>query len=256
MLFIPCTLRQLPEPSLLDAARTAISLNPLNRPALGEVLPPARIAVLTTRYWGADGVALLVGFLDSPPLPLRQKILAHMNAWGAGSNVRFVGAPLAYRPQVRITRTPGGGHWSYLGTDVLGIPPAAPTMNLDGFTVNTPDSEFYRVVRHETGHTLGFPHEHMRRDLVARLDPAKTVAYFGAVYGWGPAVVQQQVLTPLEESDLYSLAGADQTSIMCYQLPGTITTDAHPITGGTDIDLADHALASAIYPLPKAAGAP
>jgi hypothetical protein len=28
-------------------------------------------------------------------------------------------------------------------------------MNLDSFTTSTPDSEFYRVVRHETGHTLG-----------------------------------------------------------------------------------------------------
>jgi hypothetical protein len=33
----------------------------------------------------------------------------------------------------------------------------------------TPDAEFYRVVRHETGHTLGFPHEHMRKEIIVVL---------------------------------------------------------------------------------------
>ena len=55
------------------------------------------------------------------------------------------------------------GYWSYLGTDVLHIPVDQQTMNLQGFTERTPESEYRRVVRHETGHTMGFPHEHMRR---------------------------------------------------------------------------------------------
>ena len=59
---------------------------------------------------------------------------------------------------VRIARTANDGYWSYLGTDVLQIPAGEPTLNLDSFTMNTPDSEVYPVVRHDTGHTLGFPH--------------------------------------------------------------------------------------------------
>jgi hypothetical protein len=43
---------------------------------------------------------------------------------------------------------------------------------------------------------------------------------------------------------------ADQTSIMCYQLPGSITTDGKPIVGGLDIDASDYAFAGSIYPLP------
>ena len=51
-------------------------------------------------------------------------------------------------------------------------------MNLQGFTMNTPEAEYRRVVRHEAGHTLGFLHEHMRRELVARIDPEKAYEYY------------------------------------------------------------------------------
>ncbi|MGH3796597.1 MAG: M12 family metallopeptidase [Pseudonocardiaceae bacterium] len=85
--------------------------------------------------------------------------------------------------QVRISRG-SGGYWSYLGTDILHIPANRPTMNLQGFTMYTRDSEFVRVIRHETGHTLGFPHEHMRKDLVARIDPTKVYGYFLRTQGW------------------------------------------------------------------------
>ena len=121
------------------------------------VIPPAHLALLTAKYWGSGGVRLTVGFLDGPEAALRTRILSHMNAWGAFCNVRFT--EVAMDPQVRIARTAGDGYWSYLGTDILHIGANQPTMNLDSFTMNTPDSEFHRVVRHETGHTLGFPHE-------------------------------------------------------------------------------------------------
>ena len=122
-------------------------------------------------------------------------------------------------------------------------------MNLQGFTMSTPESEFKRVVRHETGHSLGFPHEHMRRALVARIDPEKAYEYFRRTQGWDRATVDQQVLTPLDERSLMSTP-ADQTSIMCYQLPASITRDGRPIVGGTDINQTDYAFAGRIYPKP------
>ena len=119
-----------------------------------------------------------------------------------------------------IARTAGDGYWSYLGTDVLLIPANEPTMNLDSFTMNTPDSEFFRVVRHETGHTMGFPHEHMRKEIVDRIDPKKAIAFFGAPpNNWTPAEVTQQVLTPLNSSALIATAQADSRSITCSSPP-------------------------------------
>ena len=131
---------------------------------------------------------------------------------------------------MRISFT-GSGYWSYLGTDIALIPKNRPTMNLQQFTMNTPESEYKRVVRHETGHTLGFPHEHMRAALVARIDPKKAYPYFLATQGWNKAMVDAQVLTPLDPSTIKATK-EDQTSIMCYQLPASITKDGKPIIGG------------------------
>jgi hypothetical protein len=206
------------------------------------------LAAVTTKYWGpSKGVHLTVGFpFDDPPTELRSRILFHMNAWAKTANVRFV--ETATDPQVRIARTPGDGYWSYLGTDVLQIPSDEPTMNLESFTMNTPESEYRRVVRHETGHTMGFPHEHMRRELVELIDEDKAIEYFRRTQGWNEAEVRRQVLTPLEESSLLGTPHADPNSIMCYQIPGEITKNGRPIVGGVEIDQTDYIFASLIYP--------
>jgi hypothetical protein len=167
-----------------------------------------------------------------------------MNAWTKTASISFVATTGV--GDVRISRGPGG-YYSYLGTDILHIPRNRQTMNLQNFTMKTPESEYRRVVCHETGHTLGFPHEHMRKDLVARIDPAKAYQWFLQTYGWNKAMVDAQVLTPLDEASLMSTP-ADQTSIMCYQLPGLITKDGKPIIGGVDINQTDYAFAGKIYP--------
>lgn len=253
-----CTPKRLPHDLLVSAAKTATEINPVNHPPLyrmASVVPgfeptPDRIAVLTTKFWRTNGVRLTVGFLDNPPADLRARILSHMNAWSTRINATFVESNS--EAQVRIAREPTG-YWSYLGTDILSIGAGQATMNLQDFTMNVSESEFHRVVRHETGHTLGCPHEHMRRELVNKIDPEKAIAFFGATQGWSPDEVRQQVLTPIEESSLLGTAHSDPNSIMCYQIPETITKDGQPILGGLDIDETDYQFMSSIYPKPHAA---
>lgn len=251
---ITCTPMALPSHQLAAAAQTAFEVNPANRPnleAVAGLMPAAAampdfISVLTTKYWRTDGVRLTVGFMDNPPKELRARILGHMNAWGKTANVQFLESPLG-DAKVRISRA-NGGYWSYLGTDILSIPQNQQTMNLEGFTMNTPDSEFYRVVRHETGHTLGCPHEHMRQDVIALIDRAKAIAYFQQTQGWSEAQVVAQVLTPLDPASVWGTVSSDRQSIMCYQLPGTITKDGKPILGGLDIDQLDYDFMAKVYP--------
>ena len=252
----PCSIKLLPAEKWIDAANGAIAINPANAPALpqlrqalpGTVLPPEHLALLTSKYWGSAGVQLTVGFLDDAPDDLQARILSHMNAWNQYTDVSFVLAAPGTTGQVRITFTTGDGYWSYLGTDIQQIDADQPTMNLDSFSMDIPESEYRRVVRHETGHTLGFPHEHMRPEIVADIDPVKATAFFLENQGWNAAEVQQQVLTPYDQSALTVDTPPDPLSIMCYALPGQIMKDGVAVPGGIDIDEQDAAFAASVYP--------
>ncbi len=248
-----CVIKSLPVRLQAKSAETAARINPINAPIIwpitagivgASVSEPQRIAVMTSKYWGPTPRQFTVSFMETIPNDLKTKIIHNMNAWTKTAGISFVGTNGT--GNVRISRG-AGGYWSYLGTDILHIPANRQTMNLEGFSLTTPDSEYKRVVRHETGHTLGFPHEHMRTEIVARIDHAKAYDWFWRTYRWDKATVDAQVLTPLSESSIIGTP-TDQTSIMCYQLPASITKDGKPIVGGTDINATDYGFAGKIYP--------
>jgi hypothetical protein len=249
---VSCTIKQLPEEEQYAAALAAIDENPANEPtrqAMAMVdLPEAkRIAALTSKYWRSGSVKLGVSFMDGGSQELKDRIMAHMNAWGQRANIKFLSASSAMA-QVRVVRTPDDGYWSYLGTDILQIPVGQPTMCLDSFTMQTPEAEYLRVVRHETGHTLGFPHEHLRKAIIERLDRAKTIAYFRTQYGWSERDTVSNVLRAEAEENLVATP-IDESSIMAYWLPGSITKDGKPVVGGKDINDVDHSLATKLWPV-------
>lgn len=241
------------------AARRAIEINPANaadmrsvtRSAGGASGGPRRIAIVTARRWPASGVKLAVQFLDNPTKALRARLLSHMNAWGVSANVHF--AETRETGEVRIARLDRprsmAGYWSYIGTEILEADLDQPTMNLEGFTMRESEEEFRRVVRHEAGHTLGFDHEHMRADLVKRIDPAKAFKHYARTDGWSRQDVREQVLTPLDKRSIMGTTTSDPDSIMCYQIPAEITKNGVEIPGGLDINANDAAFAARLYPL-------
>jgi hypothetical protein len=264
---IICRPKSLSLDQFVSAAKRAIEVNPENareqrrvaRTPVGRRGGPRRIAVVVGRKWPATGVKLSVSFLDNPSQALRKRIISHMNAWGESANVVF--SETGGTGQVRIARLDSpaslAGYWSYIGTEILEIKDAEPTLNLEAFTMRTSDAEFRRVVRHETGHTLGFEHEHMRSDIVQRIDRAKAIAFYDKDQGWTPEEVEQQVLTPLVKKSLMGTKDSDPVSIMCYHLPASIMKDRKAIRGGTDINPRDAAFAAQIYPkTPPASKAP
>lgn len=253
---LTCTPRALSPARAARALAKALELNPANaaharqvfRTPQGRRGGPRRLVLVRANRWPVTGVRLSVSFLDSPPSDLRRRIVLHMNAWHKTANIAF--AETRGVGQVRIARAGGtdGGFWSYVGTEILGLDDDEPTMNLEGFTMQTSESEFRRVVRHEAGHTLGFDHEHMRGALVRKIDRRKAFAFFDRTQGWSRQETIEQVLTPLAEASIIGTTEADPLSIMCYQVPGSITVDGKPITGGTDINPKDYKFAASVYP--------
>ena len=94
---ITCRPKSLPASKLIAASQRAAEINPLNHAPLERLSGPIRgfrpthrhLALLITKYWGAAGVHLTVGFLDSPPAVLQKHLLLHMNAWNKSANVKF-----------------------------------------------------------------------------------------------------------------------------------------------------------------------
>ena len=261
MPIILCRPKSLPIEKLVAAERRAIEINPENarerrtvaRTPTGRRGGPRRIAVVIARKWPRNGVRLSVSFLDNPSVALRKRILRHMNAWGEQASVLF--SETHGVGEVRIARFDDppdmAGYWSYVGTEILEAEENEPTMNLESFTMRVSDAEFRRVVRHEAGHTLGFDHEHMRSEIVDRIDRKKAFDFFDRTEGWSREEVEEQVLTPLAKKSILGTKEADPLSIMCYQLPGKIMKDHKAIKGGLDINPNDFAFAASLYPKPK-----
>ena len=269
--FACVAVKELPPHLRVVAAEHAVKENPANAPLLDAatrtLLPQialiaapghedpvkAYLAGLTAKMWPASGVRLTVSFPPGVPAVQRSRILSHMNAWGteAQANVEF--RETADVGDVRI-RDGAEGYWSYLGTDIRHVDRSQPTMNLAGFFAVglQPEGEYHRVVRHETGHTLGFPHDQLLPEIVGLLDEQKTLAYFRATQGWSDDMIRANVLTPIDPSTLTPGSFADTQGVMCYKLPASITRNGQPIPGGTDINQKDAAYARRLYPRPGA----
>jgi hypothetical protein len=105
-----------------EAAKTAMSINPVNRVNFGPIGTVARgwwrcrrqrfqFSLAST---GSSTAQLTVSFLDGGPSDLRRRIIAHMNAW-IKPPVSFVETRGVGK--VRVSRNQAG-YWSYLGTDI------------------------------------------------------------------------------------------------------------------------------------------
>lgn len=257
MKMLLCRPKILDPAQLENAQRRAVEINPANAAERRTVEVaedrrggPRRIVIVTARKWQSSGVKLSVSFLDGEKQELRRRILRHMNAWSRDANISFVETGGVGEVRIARLKSPPdmAGYWSYIGTEILEARADEPTMNLEGFTMRTPEAEFRRVVRHETGHTLGFEHEHMRTEIVDRIVPGKAYSFFARNQGWSRIDVDQQVLTPLSKKSIMGTQEADPVSIMCYDLPASIMRDRKPVKGGSDINERDYAFAARLYP--------
>lgn len=245
-----CFEEELPEEHIIPAAQRAIELNPKNAPNghTSGVRMTQRLALMTSKKWPSP-VRLKVEFMEQTSPQLRTRIVGHMNAWSQYCDVEFREDMKNAQATVRITLL-GKEYKSAVGTDIKTRNPKNPTMWLGGFTMNTLESEYRRVVRHETGHTLGFRHEHLRKDIVKWIDKDKAYAYYGSgPNGWDKPKIDANVLTGIDEKVLTATKEVDGDSIMCYFIGDLLTAKAPHFVGGRDISPKDAKLAREVYPM-------
>lgn len=260
-----CKTKILPQDKDIESAMRSIRGNPANKPAIRTdlrktvrgLLTPAHIAAMTSRLWPTTGVNLTVSFpFDSTDRATQQKIVEFANHWGTQGrgNVKF-SLTSDKAANVRIITQTNDGYWSYIGRDIEQVPTNEPTMTLSEMSVrSTPDSEFYRVVEHEFGHTLGFMHEHERPSVISLFNPAGVYKWAEETQGWDKQTVDEQILTPLNEA-LLTATSADTKSVMEYDFPGTwngvnVTKNGQPIISADQIDSYDAQLVANLYPQP------
>ncbi|GAA1165249.1 hypothetical protein F4556_006839 [Kitasatospora gansuensis] len=138
------------------------TLQPATKPELRPGLGPNRVrAILQIRTKWVNGTVLHYHFLNRTgggqgPEQL-DEVRAAFHDWkGLGIGLDFKEVDDASEAEVRIAFADDGS-WSYVGRDVLTIGVHEPTMNF-GWDLTTPWGR--ATARHETGHTLGLPHEH------------------------------------------------------------------------------------------------
>ncbi|MBK8064274.1 MAG: hypothetical protein IPK29_09665 [Betaproteobacteria bacterium] len=109
----------------------------------------------TLRYW----------FFDKPKKwgaaeAQKDVVRAAFASWKAlGIGLDFVEVERRADADLRIAFQIGDGSWSYIGTDVRTPREDPRTMNF-GWDLLEDPQEGMDTALHETGHTLGFPHEH------------------------------------------------------------------------------------------------
>ncbi|MCU0302168.1 MAG: M12 family metallopeptidase [Candidatus Nanopelagicales bacterium] len=176
-----------------------------------------------------NGSVLHVRFLGGNQ---QQRATAREQAqwWTEHANLTFVfdDAPTA---EIRIAFDEHNGAWSYLGTDILQIPPDEPTMNLgflDGGTAG-----------HEFGHAIGLAHEHQNpAGGIEWNEPVVIADLAGPPNFWDEAKVRHNVLEKYSHDQVRGTQ-FDGESIMLYFFPGSwvrsgVGTEANEVLSAMD----------------------
>jgi hypothetical protein len=237
---VTCIDKRVPGRPPLDTA----AINRVNRKPRAE-LGANELASEWNKRW-ADGQQLRVGFLDGVP-EVHARVIAYAQRWQPYINLdlAFGNFPDA---DIRISfQQPG--YWSYVGTDATCIAPDQPTMNFEGWTVDSlrDDREIKRTVLHEFGHALGCVHEHQSPRAGIPWDVARVNAYYLLTQGWSAQETYTQVLRKYDVTEVRA-TDWDPRSIMQYPVDKSLTLDGFEIPWNDDLSPNDIEFIQLMYP--------
>jgi len=212
---------------------------------LKEFEEPEFIALVKLKTWTA-GRTLRISFLDGDDPRVHKKVEEIASEWLDHANIKFDFINTK-DGDIRISFNQLG-YWSKLGRDAVATPLHLPTMNFEGFTINTEESEYRRVVIHEFGHALGCIHEHQNPSVNINWNKPVVYDYFRSTQGWDREKVDHNIFRRYSKS-ITNFSSFDENSIMIYNLPAILTLDNKPIgKRNTNLSEIDKKFISLWYP--------
>ncbi len=202
-----------------------------------------------SKLWPAGSI-LRVKFL-SGSVGQKEKAWERFQKIASYTNLTFVQSTGA--SEIRVRFDYGGGHWSYVGKDALGIKKTLPTMNLalksgwfgDGA------SEWDRVVLHEVGHAVGLGHEHQSPKATIPWDKEAVYVYYQNTQGWTRQEIDQQVLSVEPLTPDFVGTRFDPTSIMEYPIDPHLTLNGFSVGWNNKLSTLDILWLQTVYPKKK-----
>lgn len=208
---------------------------PQTQPVLSPDLNPNRSrAILLVRAKWINGTVLHYAFLDrggdiGGPEQL-DEVRHAFQAWKAlGLGLDFQEVPDPGDSEIRIVFQESEGSASYVGRDNLGISTTQPTMSF-GWDLTTPYGK--ATALHETGHAIGFAHEHQNPFAGIVWNEEKVYADLGGPpNNWPHEVTFNNILRKLSQHEVTG-SSWDPDSIMEYSFgPGLIVRPERYRTG-------------------------
>ena len=151
-------------------------------------------------------------------------------AWTEHANLtfEFTDDP---RAEIRVTFDARDGAWSYVGTDNLGIPLHAATLNLGW--------QDQGVILHEFGHMIGLSHEHQNPDGGVEWNEAAVISDLsGPPNYWDESTIRHNVLNKYRADQLLGTE-FDPDSVMLYEFPDSWTRNMGATHGNDDLSQHD-----------------
>ncbi len=199
----------------------------------------SRSVAAKNKFWPV-GSALKVGFLGGTAQQIAQ-VKQYCIEWSKFANIDFVFPPSGFGTyDIRISFSPGGGAWSYVGTDSKRVSASSPTMNLGWIGRD--------VILHEFGHALGLFHEHQNPQGGICWNEQNVIRDLsGPPNNWDEATIKHNVLSKFNASDVLT-TDWDKLSIMHYQIPGSWVCNGVSIPGGKVLSDVDKQFIKTVYP--------
>jgi hypothetical protein len=200
-----------------------------------------RMAAERIQLW-KPGTLLRIAFRGGSRLQ-RLAVMRAASIWASMANIRFEQVTRG-TSELRCSFDPGGS-WSYIGQDVLNIPPDEPTMNM-----GWPDDSGRDL--HELGHALGLIHEHQSPAASIPWNREAAYRFYGSPpNNWSREDVDQQVFGRYDGTTITNTAW-DKNSIMEYPIPAQLVTDPKYVVGWNQVlSPTDKAFIATLYPRTK-----